>query len=222
MNLKLSLWLILCPVLFSGCVSGNEGVVAAGEEEARTGTGEYYEVLDYKGKAEGRAIPDWAEDFLTRPAGYLESRREYGYVFMARNSGTNFNGLSQWVNAFSLDQDFARLAAARIVARFSRGVENPDLFYGRYFEGLIRAASDAVYRGALKENDFWIKRRFFAEDGFTVDREVYDFFILITVNRLVFTAQVTEILNSVKPVTRLKRDQNVQVKRVKEHFFEGF
>jgi hypothetical protein len=222
MKLKLPPALILCAVFFSRCVSGNESMIVTGEGAPRAGTWEYHEVLDYKGKAEGQAIPAWAEAVLTRSLGALESWREYGYVFMAHNSGTNFNGLSQWSDAFSVDIDFARLAAARITARFSRGVANPDLFYGRYFEGLIRAASDAVYRGAVREDDFWIKRRFFEEDGFTVNREVYDFFILITIDRALFAAQITDILDSVKPPARLTRDQNAQINRVKERFFEGF
>jgi hypothetical protein len=221
-NLKAVPVLILCLGLFSGCLSGSERLTTAGEGAGRGGTGEPYEVLDYKGRAEGEAVPGWAEDFLAGAPERLESRRQYRYVFTAHNSGTNFRGLSQWSGAFSADEDFPRLAAARITARFSRGVENPDLVYGRYFEGLIRAASDAVYQGAVREDDFWIKRRFFEKDGFTVNREVHDFIILITIDRSLFASQVREILDSVKPVSRLTRDQNAQVNRVKEHFFEGF
>ena len=175
-------------------------------------------------------MPEWAERWLE--AGISEVEAMYAYqdrfVFISRSEGTNFNALAQWVEWFSPELDFPRLAAARIEARFLSGVSNPDNVYGAFFEALIRTASDAPWTGAVREDDFWIRRKFYpAEDDIAGEalplvEEDWNFLILVTIDKTLFASQLAAVFRNVNPSPRLTREQNNATNRVKDRFFDGF
>ena len=155
------------------------------------------------------------------------------FVFISRNEGSNFNALTNWAEGFLPDLDFPRLAAARIQARFSSGVPHPDYEYGAFFVTLVRTASDAQWTGAIKEDDFWIRRKYLPapEETFDEDdnpdaslqeREAWEFLILVTIEKELFASQLEEVFENIRPSPQPTKDQTAAISRVKERVFEGF
>jgi hypothetical protein len=184
-----------------------------------------YHLTDYKTRVEGGTLPKWVEYYLEKNIAAIEALEEYQdrYVFIARSKGTNFRALEQWIRGFSVELDFARLAAVRIEKRFTLAALGfPDTVFGRYFETLIRAASDASWEGAVMEDDFWVKGYYERVSENADSDESYDFLILITVDKILLASQIQPLLFDVKPQTSMSRDEFAAVDRVREHFFEDF
>lgn len=188
--------------------------------------GPNYVVIDHKTMALGGTIPDWLDVYMNggglRDIEALPKYKDV-FVFVGEDTGTNLNALRQWATGFSVAQDMARLVSTRVQARFAGAAAgSPDDEYGRYFENVVKTASDATYSGARKEADFWIQKRYFKEDGKTVDREVYDYYVLVTIDRETLKKQIENVLNGVKPDKPLTKEQQTAVDRVKQSFYEGF
>jgi hypothetical protein len=231
-----------------------------------TGAAGPYIITDYKNMAAGRNIPEWVSLCLEGDIREVETLDAYEgrYVFIRRNEGNNFNALAHWVDGFSLELDFPRLAASRIETRFSTAAPFPDHEYGAFFETLIRTASDAIWTGAVREGDFWIRRKFlpnenevepparaenqtlterafdelaFDEQEFDEqmfdeqaldeteppqEREDWEFFILVTIEKTLFASQLEAVFRNVKPNPAPAREQTTAVNRVKDRFYDGF
>ncbi|MDR1373957.1 MAG: hypothetical protein LBJ24_03200 [Treponema sp.] len=184
-----------------------------------------YEVLDHKTMAVGQDVPGWVTRYIDGGLVEVEKMPDFQnkYVFIGEDSGTNLNALRQWTSGFTVAQDLSRMVSTRVQARFAgAGAGSPDDEYGRYFEAVVKNASDATYSGARKENDFWILKRYFAGDGKSVDREVYDFYVLVTIDKNSLEQQINAILNGTRADTPPSREQAVAIDRVKEAFYEGF
>ena len=244
---KLLLPAIIAGVIFVSC-TGNPGrrVLNFTETPVKTQTPSPFIINDYKDKANGGVIPEWVLLWLnsgTNETGIhrIEAMDEYPerYVFIHRNEGNNFIALTQWSKGFLPELDFPRLAAARIEARFSTSVPFPDYEYGAFYDALIRAASDAPWKGAVREDDFWIRREYIysgEEDALAAGddnllmtgqgpppiRESWEFLILVTMENTLFTSQLNEIFSSVKPSPQPSREQISAANKVKDRFFEGF
>ena len=149
-------------LLFGSCVSDDRRALPHYEIPEILKIPRPFTITDFKNKSEGQSIPEWVEHLLEGGISAVEALAAYEgrRVFISRNEGANFNALTQWAEWFSPELDFPRLAAARIESRFLSGVSRPDNMYGAFFVTLIRAASDAHWSGAVKEEYFWIRRKF--------------------------------------------------------------
>jgi hypothetical protein len=181
-------------------------------------------ITDFRGKDNGGAIPAWALLYLEGGNTAVETLPEFQdrYVFVSMNEGLNFSALEQWLEGFSPEQDFARLAAVRMEKRLLSAVTGfPDDEYGSYFETLIRAVSDADWEGPRREDDTWIKRRFFSltEDE---TRESWAFLILTAIKKDVLVPQINTLLKNTKPSQPLNHSQTNTVERLVGIFFEDF
>jgi hypothetical protein len=178
-----------------------------------------FQIENFKGKDEGGEIPLWVSLCLNGNIRELESFEQYQdyHVFTGRHEGPNFTALSHWVNGFTPDLDFPRLAAARIESRFLSANPLPDEAYGAFFVTLIRAVSDAPWTGAFREDDFWIFKRYDEPE-----EEAYEFFVLVKISKPDFASQFDTIFRSVRPSPQPTREQMNAVNRVKERFYEGF
>jgi hypothetical protein len=184
---------------------------------------ERYEVIDYQNAGLGGAIPEWVSRFLDQGISAVELMEVFNnrYVFIGTNRGNNFNALSHWMEGFTVDQDFPRMAAVRIEQRLtSAAALYPDDEYGEFFETAVKKASDAVYTGAVKEAVFWIRRRLYGEA--VPDREQYDFFALVTIEKYLFQIQLNELLNNITTAVPPAREQAAAINRIRETFFENF
>jgi len=152
---SLSVFLLAGILLLSGCMSQQKRELLLREEEPGTIQDWNWIILDYRNRDRGEFIPDWVYYYYEGNFSAIENLPGFRdkYVFISGNTGTNFNALLQWNEAFPTDLDFARLAAIRIEKRFlASAVTYPDDEYGSYFEALIRAASDAQWVGAQRED----------------------------------------------------------------------
>jgi hypothetical protein len=191
-------------------------------EEAETvETHRPYVITDFKNKVRGGNIPRWVGLWLDSGIHEVEAMYQDRYVFIGLNEGNNLRALNLWLDGFSPELDFPRLAAARIEARFSRSVPLPDDEYGAFFIDLIRAASDAPWIGAQREDDFWILKKYLPGDD-EPENENWEFFVLVTIEKNLFTSQLDSLFKNIKPSPSPSRYQANAAKRVKEHFFEGF
>jgi hypothetical protein len=185
---------------------------------------EPYRIGDHRTQAEGGELPEWLRRYLSGGAQGPEAMSEYrdAYVFVAEDTSANLKALGQWASGFRVNQDFPRLAAARIQDRMTRAAGgNPDAEYGRYFERVIRASSDAVYPGAIRGDDFWVLKRYLREDD-TLDREIYAWYILVSIDRGLLQQQISAILDETAAEPPPSREQAVAIARMKENFFVEF
>jgi hypothetical protein len=230
---------LVCVLGFSGCASGSRKVATRTPVQTTVKPFEQIQIQDYQTRAEGENIPEWVNRYLSEGVRGVEEIPEFRnkYVFVSLSEGSNFKALSQWEEAFSPTQDFARLVASRIEARLNAVTQvtfPPDDTLGRFFETLIKKASDAQYLGAVKETGFWFQQFFSVngenpegdslevpEDGAEVKREVYDFLILTSIDKNRLESQIDEIFNAAKAIVSPKRDLSA-LNRIRENFFEGF
>ena len=183
-----------------------------------------YQIIDYKTNALGEEIPEWVNGYESEGIPGVERLPQYDdtYIFISELEGANFHALQQWASGFVLSKDLSRLVASRVQSRMTKTAASyPEGEYGRFFEALIRAASNAVYSGAVQEGDFWVLKQYFQEDGVTPDRKAYNFLILVGINKTTLKLQIHEILNSLGPIP-LTKPQTLSVNRLKESFFDFF
>lgn len=192
-------------------------------EQAREERVRQFIILDYKNRALGGGIPGWVELWLGSGNQGVENLGTFRncFVFVSRNEGSNFNALNLWNEGFDVNLDFPRLATARIDARFSYSVSNPDEEFGAFYFNLLREAANAAWTGAIREDDFWILKSFFyGEDE--EPRERWVFFVLVTMERNLFSSQLDSIFQRINPTPPPSRAQISAVNQVKGRFFEGF
>ena len=228
---------LLALLLFSSCVSETDRRSPSSSQiPGAWETPWPYIIIDYKNKVTGGSIPEWVSLWLEGGDREVETLGVYQNrnVFISRNEGNNFNALTQWAEWFNAELDFPRLAAARIEARFLSGVSHPDTAYGAFFVALIRAASDALWAGAIREDDFWIRRKLFPIGDVLPasidldnidplpDEEKWEFFILVTIEKSLFTSQLDAIFDTIVPSPQPTREQVNAVNRVIDRFYHGF
>jgi hypothetical protein len=187
---------------------------------------EIYSIGNYRGSESGEGIPRWVSRYLEEGIAGLEVMSEFEetYVFVAENSGTNPNALAQWLQGFSPDQDIAQLIARRVQARFpGSDTGSPDLEYGRYFENLVRVASDTFYEGSMRRGDFWFQKKYPAGDGETPEEEETNvFLILLTIDKTALRTQLEPVLAKAAEDIKITRDQLSAVNSLRASFFDTF
>jgi len=229
-------FIIFALLLLSACVSeADRRIQDPYETHEVLETPRPFTIIDFKNKAEGQSMPKWVYYWLEGGVRAVETldTHEGRRVFISRNEGASFTALSQWAAWFSPELDFPRLAASRIEARFLSGVSRPDNVYGAFFVTLIRAASDAPWIGAVKEDYFWIRRKFYPVEEEDYDfpelsdatpplAEDWEFLVLVTIDEALFASQLDAVFRTVRPSPPPTRDQVSAANRVKESFFDGF
>ena len=184
-------------------------------------------ITDYKNRNMGAGIPVWASYLFEDGSGDVRSDFRSmeatldSFIFIARSDGNNFSALKLWQDGFNAELDFPRLAAARVEARFSAGVHFPGEEYGTLYETLIRTISDIHWTEIVKEDDFWVRRLFAAEEE-EPEREDWEFLILVTIEKTHFTSRLNSIFQSLRPRPSPTERQRLAFNRVVEQFFDGF
>ena len=218
------IYLILGAVFLSSCTTDSgKRAYKLPEIPEETKKPIIFTIIDYKNKSIGEAVPEWVNLYLDSGLREVEALKTYqgSYVFVHRNEGNNFNALQLWKDNFSVELDFPRLAATRIEARFSASVPYPDDEYGAFYEALIRAASDASWTGAKTEDDFWIRKRYPANETES-EQENLEFLVLVTIEKSLFSSQLEKIFENIKPIPPPDKNQIAAINQVKERFYEKF
>jgi hypothetical protein len=212
-------------LLLSACVTGPaERIILPQKQEPEAEQAGAYTIVDWQTRTAGQGIPEWVRRFLNGGNREVETMPQYQdrYVFVATGRGSSLEPLQYWAEEFSVQQDFPRLAAVRVEERLAGAAAlYPDDEYGEFFETMVKRASDAAYDGVRREDSYWLRRRFYAEDE-DAERELYDFFILVSIDREVLTVRVGNMLDNPKGIRTPTRDQAAAIGRIRENFFDGF
>ncbi|MDR0877807.1 MAG: hypothetical protein LBN21_07115 [Treponema sp.] len=225
---------LLPPVIFisvaallSSCVNAPARMIIRPEQpllpqtEPPEGPGAGYQIINFRGSETGAAIPLWVSRYFDQGRAGVETLENYQdkYVFIGTNRGINFKALLQWAVMFSAAQDFPALAAERVERRLLNAASlYPDDEYGEFFEALVKSAFDAEYRGAVREEDFWVRRQAVDSD----DEPSYCFLVLISIDKNLLKTIVSGLMGDIVLTVPPTRDQAASINRIRENFFEGF
>ena len=187
-------------------------------------------ITETRDNARNASLPEWLSAFLDGGIEEAERIEAYSdkYLFIADNQGVNFAVLSKWAENFTTEQNFPIIAAARIERRMN--VSNsvyPDEEYGIFYETFVKSAYSGGYPGALKEDTYWVKTKAARENGGegrvgAVLPEVYNFFVLISVERTEMQAAVNNLISQAFASSAPSPAQAAAISRLRQNFFEGF
>jgi len=169
-----------------------------------------------------RQIPAWLRSFLNGGIEAVEKLDTYNnkYVFIGINEGKNISVLNKWIEFYTVTQDFPMLAAARIEKRLYLTLSlYPDDEYGAFYETMMHNAYNAVYTGAVKEDNYWIKTR---SENAGEPSENYKFFVLITIEKNAMQSIIRNMMTKTTADVTMTPVQNNSVNRLRITFFEGF
>jgi hypothetical protein len=245
-----ALFFLGTPLVFSACVSRQEIILLPEPEPvpAQADPVERGRIIETQNGAAKVPIPEWLDRFLGRLRGarpenerlrQVETMAAYRntYIFIGNNRGINRDALRQWALALTVAQDFPRLVARRIENRLVEAASlYPDDEYGAFFEAVIKGASDAEYPEAVKKEMFWIKWQIdgaaetasdselfgLSEAEHDAKRELYEFFVLISIDKSSLQARIQELLDNTHTAVPPTRDQAAAIHRIRQHFFEVF
>jgi hypothetical protein len=171
------------------------------------------------------ALPRWLFTYLNGGIEEVELISSFNgkYVFIGNNQGVNFATLNKWADNFSAEHDFFMLAAERIERRMiSTAVLYPDDEYGAFFETMVKKAYSAEYSGAVKEDTYWIKTEVIHDNDINAGSSVYNFFVLITIDKLLMQAIISGMMaETISSVTSTSTQRNT-ILRLQQSFFYGF
>jgi len=173
---------------------------------------------------DGRNLPVWLRAFINGGIEEVEKINSLNgkYVFVGYNEGLNFNALNMWAGNFTAARDTTNLAAERIERRMiSSSVLYPDNEYGFFFETMVKSAYKTAYPQAVKEDIFWIKT-IDSDNTEAVRREVYNFFILITIDKTVMQDIIVNIMDEANSAVTPAAAQKNSINRLRQNFFERF
>jgi hypothetical protein len=169
-------------------------------------------LVDSKTKPFGIPTPDWVANYIATGKSAVERMPEYKEmtVFVGEETGTNLQGLQAWGNNFSanflissrLTNSFdstAKGAGAGATGSTTSGA--PPANFENYIETLKKNTTNATFHGAAKESDWWGKFRIYKNDGKTIEREEYVFYILVTMDKPDFESQFKKLLSDAASAT---------------------
>jgi hypothetical protein len=212
---------LVAALLVSACSGGPKAAKAPGYVE-KTDT---YILVDHKTKAVGQDVPDWVTLYISDGLHGVEAMDQFKdkYVFIGEDTGTNLNALRQWATGFTVAQELSRMVSTRVQEKFAGAAAgSPDDAFGRYFENVVKTVSESQFSGARKENDFWLLKRYYQADSKKVDREAYEYYVLVTIDRETLERQISGVLESAEQDPAQTSEQQTAIQRVKEAFYEGF
>ena len=218
---------IFCIPLLVSCASKPDKLVVPLPDAPGAAGPLAYTIIGHKNSSSGKDIPEWVNLWLKSGVSGVETLDAFKarYAFVQRSEGYNFNALRLWNEGFSSALDFPRLAAARVEGRLCLNARNPSNEYGAFYETLVRSVADAQWMGAVKEDDFWILKKPVYEKNEPEageGREIWEFLILVSIEKAGFAFRLDQIFRSVTPVPAPSKAQAAAIELVKSHFYEGF
>ena len=149
----------------------------------------------YKGLGE---VPEW----VLMPIGKIEELPEHKayYVFKESFSGRNLEGTKIMAQNFSVDDQIARMVSVRIQSKFAGAVVGDSDMAEQYFEKVVKSIADGRVGGSKKYDEYWVQRRYF-KDEVTVEKEVFEYYLLVRVPTSEIKAAIARAFDGNKPKT---------------------
>ena len=183
-------------------------------------------IIETKGGVSVRNLPGWLSVFINGGIEEVERMSAYygKYLFIGSNEGVNFTAMNIWANNFSAVRDFSILAAERIERRMISGAYlYPDNEYGLFFETMVKKAYSAVYKGAVKEDTYWIKMKVRqGNDNMEAYTEIYNFFVLISIDKMTMQTIINDLMAESLSAVTPTAEQKDSINRLRQNFFLRF
>jgi len=208
----LAITALLIGAFFVGCVSQQKGDNTAKPTLAPPPPPQ---IIEHKTSDFGGQPPKWVE----KTALELEKEKEYDqfYVFIIDESGKNLDGLKTYAKNFVAADAVAKMVSVRVESKFVGAAAGDKDMLETYMENVVKTVSKANFSGLRVNDEFWVKKRYFNQDG-SVDKEEYRYLFLITVPRKAIDDAVKNGFDAVKPETK---EEKAAVDRVKDAWGTG-
>jgi len=147
----------------------------------------------YKGLGE---VPEW----VIMPIGKIEELPEHKgyYVFKESFSGRNLEGTKIQAQNFSVDDQIARMISVRIQSKYAGAVVGDSDMAEQYFEKVVKSIAEGRVGGSKKYDEYWVQRRYFKDEN-TVEKEVFEYYLLIRVPMSEIKAAIARAFDGNKP-----------------------
>lgn len=174
------------------------------------------QIIEHKTSDFGGSVPEW----VNMTAIELEEMEEYTdyYVFIEDNpGGKDLQGLKMWAKKFSAADSVAGMVSNRVQSKFVGAAAGDKDMLETYMEQVVKSVSEAEFSGLRTNDEFWVKKRYFDQDG-NVEKEEYRYLFLITVPRKAIGDAVKRALDETVPETE---EERTAMDRVKDSWGEG-
>ncbi len=181
--------------LLAGCASTPEEREPDPADEAV----QPFVVLEHRGSTRGVEAPDWVRVSL-EGASAVEQMDEFEgkYAVIVEESGEDLRGVQMWAQNFSAPSQIAQRVSTRVEQRFAGAAAGEVDQIDTYMENVVKTLSDAQFSGFSQAGEWWVKYRWYEEDGQTVDREEYRYVVLYTIDQDVLDRQVDNAISAVE------------------------
>lgn len=169
------------------------------------------QIIEHKTSDFGGEIPDW----LTKTALEMEEEEQFvdHYVFIEDHpGGQDLMGLKTWAKNFSAKEAVAAMVSNRVKSKFVGALAGDIDMVETYMEQVVKSVSEAEFSGLRVNEEFWVKKRYFDQDG-NVEKEEYRYLFLITVPRKAINDAIKRAFDESAPETEEERSA---IDRVKE------
>ncbi len=216
---KVAIVLIAIGLLFVGCKTKP----TPEQEAALKVEPQVYppKVIEHKLTALGGDVPEWVFEYANGED--LENKREYRdqYVFVFEQTGKDLEGVKAWTRSFSAATEVARMVSTRVMNKFAGAQVGDKDMVETYMEEVAKVLAVAEYSGARKEDDFWIHRQFYDDNGKPTEK-IYTYYLLYTVPEEQIDAAIQRSLDAQNNKDKVKtEEEQVARDRVKELFSDG-
>ncbi|MBN2738480.1 MAG: hypothetical protein JXR70_15980 [Spirochaetales bacterium] len=173
------------------------------------------QIIEHKTSDFGGNVPNWVD----KTALQLEKDPEFNgyYVFIIDQSGKDLNGVKIWATNFVAQDQISRMISNRVQSKFVGAAAGDSDMLETYMESVVKSVSQAEFSGVRINDEFWIKKRYFDQEG-NVDYEEYRYLFLITVPKKDINDAIERAFDGTKPKTE---EEKSAMDRVKDAFGEG-
>ena len=178
-------------------------------------------VIEHKLTALGGEVSEWIFQYANGED--LEDKREYrdNYVFVFEQTGRDLEGVKAWTRSFAAATEVAWMVSTRVINKFAGAQVGDKDMVETYLEEVAKILAVAEYAGARKQDDFWIYRQFYDDNG-NPTRKEYTYYMFYTVPEEQIDAAIQRALDaqSDRDQPRTEEEQTAR-DRVKELFSDG-
>lgn len=168
------------------------------------------QIIEHKTSDFGGSVPEW----VTKTALELEQDDEFSdyYVFIEDHpGGKDLQGLKIWAKNFSAASSIAAMVSNRVKSKFVGAAAGDANMLETYMEQVVKTVSEAEFSGMRINDEFWVKKRYFLDDG-SVEKEEYRYLFLITVPRKAINDAIKRAFDEAVPETAEERSAMDRVK----------
>ena len=174
------------------------------------------QIIEHRNTDFGGGVPEWVEMTATE----IEALPEYEgfFVIIEDQTGQSREGVEMWAKKFSAMGALASLISNKVRDKFVGAAAGDKDFIETYMEEVVKSVSEGEFAGFREKDKFWVRKRYFDQDG-NVDHEEFRYLFLLTVPKKEISDAVKRAFGGVKPDTA----EEISAKeRVEEAWGDGF